>query len=162
LILNDDWVLASRLGFDGVHLGQEDLNEAAPYFAATVRQLMLVGISVHSLDEIRRAIALAPDYIAFGPLFPSSTKSELKPLPTPEQVDCLRLLRREFRGPIIGIGGIDPKHAPAAVDLGVDCLAFEAWGRILAHCSTTPEECLSALNLVKNLDLVSADSHPGA
>ncbi len=71
-ILNDFPELASELGADGVHIGQDD----GPL--AGVREIMgpgkLIGRSTHSLDQARAALAEGFDYIGFGPLFPTPTK----------------------------------------------------------------------------------------
>ncbi len=71
-ILNDFPELASELGADGVHIGQD----GGPLSAA--REIMgpgkLIGRSTHSLDQARAALAEGFDYIGFGPLFPTPTK----------------------------------------------------------------------------------------
>lgn len=71
-ILNDFPQLASELGADGVHIGQDD----GPLAAA--REIMgagkLIGRSTHSLEQARAALAEGFDYIGFGPLFPTPTK----------------------------------------------------------------------------------------
>lgn len=71
-ILNDDPELASELGADGVHIGQEDGS------LASARTMMgegkLIGRSTHSLEQARAALAEGFDCIGFGPLFPTPTK----------------------------------------------------------------------------------------
>ena len=72
LVVNDYWQLALDLGCDFIHLGQEDLATAdVPAIkAAGVK----IGMSTHSDEELERALALVPDYIALGPVYPTILK----------------------------------------------------------------------------------------
>ena len=72
LVVNDYWELAIELGCDWLHLGQEDLDTAdlGAIRAAGIR----LGISTHDDAELDRALALDPDYIALGPIYPTILK----------------------------------------------------------------------------------------
>ncbi len=70
-IVNDRPDVAYALGADGVHLGQNDLPISA---ARAVLPSRVIGLSTHEQDQIDRAVALDPDYIAVGPVNETPTK----------------------------------------------------------------------------------------
>jgi thiamine-phosphate pyrophosphorylase len=102
LIVNDRLDIALAVGADGVHLGQTDLPlEAA---LALVGNRLALGISTHNLDQVHRAVAVAPAYIAYGPIFATTTKQN------PDPVQGVTALRAAVRAagdiPVVAIGGI--------------------------------------------------------
>lgn len=103
LIINDHVVLARRVGADGVHLGQEDLEMTS---VSTARAIMgsaaIVGVSTHSLSQAMAAVPLAPDYIGIGPLFATGTK----PTAAPIGLETLREVSQKVSLPAFAIGGI--------------------------------------------------------
>ncbi|MFA6562841.1 MAG: thiamine phosphate synthase [Verrucomicrobiia bacterium] len=103
LIINDHVALARRVGADGVHLGQEDL-QTMPVAAAraAIGSAALVGVSTHSLAQAKAAELLAPDYIGIGPLFATGTK----PTAAPIGLATLRDVSRQVSLPAFAIGGI--------------------------------------------------------
>ncbi len=118
LILNDDAHMAASLGFDGVHVGQGDLD----VFAA--RSLLganrTLGISTHNQAQLQTADLGPADYVAIGPVFPTGTKVNA------EQVVGLEGVRRarELTGkPLVAIGGISASNARAVLDAGADSIA---------------------------------------
>lgn len=118
LIINDDVMLASEIGADGVHLGQEDLS------LTLARQILgaeaIIGVSCY--NKLAQAIAAeqaGADYIAFGRLFPSTTKPE----PIYASLDLLREARRTLNLPIVAIGGITIENAPSVIKAGADAIA---------------------------------------
>ncbi|MFG6431370.1 bifunctional hydroxymethylpyrimidine kinase/phosphomethylpyrimidine kinase [Roseateles sp. LYH14W] len=107
LIVNDHWRAALALGVGFVHLGQEDLlalDTAARADLAQARARGLrLGISSHSLWELARAVAWAPDYIACGPVWPTLTKA----MPwRPQGLDNLAWWAAMSPVPVVGIGGV--------------------------------------------------------
>ncbi|MEX2518742.1 MAG: thiamine phosphate synthase, partial [Paracoccaceae bacterium] len=72
LVVNDHWRLAIDLRCDFIHLGQEDLDEAD--IPAIRRAGLRLGLSTHDRAELDRALALEPDYIALGPVYPTILK----------------------------------------------------------------------------------------
>jgi len=72
LIVNDHWQLALAAGCDFVHLGQGDLQGAD--LGALRRAGVRLGISTHDEHELERALALAPDYVALGPIYHTTLK----------------------------------------------------------------------------------------
>ena len=104
-IVNDRPDLAVLADADGIHLGQTDLplKEAR----RIVGPDRLIGLSTHTSEQLRAAIAVAPDYIAVGPMFDSSTKPQ-DHIAGPE---LLTLALRETQIPIVPIGGITSANA---------------------------------------------------
>ncbi len=121
LFINDYWELAIQHGAYGVHLGQEDLDDAD--IAAIRRAGLRLGISTHSWAEIARAHALRPSYIAIGPIFPTTTKvmkfSERGIDRLQQWVD---LLREDYT--LTAIGGINRERAPQVLATGVGSCAL--------------------------------------
>lgn len=72
LVVNDYWEFAIDEGVPFVHLGQEDLDTAD--VAAIRRAGLRLGVSTHDHGELDRALALRPDYVALGPVFPTVLK----------------------------------------------------------------------------------------
>lgn len=115
LIINDDWEAALRLRAYGVHLGQDDLENAPieDLYAAGLR----LGISTHNEAELQRAEEYAPSYIAIGTVFASPSKPFAH---QPIGVDGFRALRSRTRRPVVAIGGLTPARAPALRSAGAD------------------------------------------
>ena len=119
LIINDRVDVALALSADGVHLGQTDLP------ADVARSLMgrnaLIGVSTHNLAQAELATQLPVDYVAFGPIFPTSTKTNPDPLVGP---GSLRAVRAVVAGlPLVAIGGITISNALEAWNAGADAVA---------------------------------------
>ena len=102
LIVDDRADIALLGGADGVHLGQTDLTlEEARCIVGPGR---IIGLSTHSLAQAREAIAQSPDYIGFGPVYPTPTKA------IPDPTVGTQLLREAVAlspVPVVAIGGID-------------------------------------------------------
>lgn len=118
LIVNDDLALALQVKAHGLHLGRDDGELAA---ARTAFPGLLGASCYDSLDLAKRAAAAGADYIAFGSVFPSSTKpgAVRAPLSLFEAARALGL-------PTVAIGGITLANAPELVRAGADCLAVIA------------------------------------
>jgi hydroxymethylpyrimidine kinase/phosphomethylpyrimidine kinase/thiamine-phosphate diphosphorylase len=104
LFVNDYWELAMQMGAYGVHLGQEDLAALGEVGRRAVTQSDLaLGVSSHSLWELARAKALAPAYIACGPVWPTTAKA----MPwQPQGLDNLSWWCAMAGSPVAAIGGI--------------------------------------------------------
>ena len=104
LFINDHWRLAAELGATAIHLGQEDLLALGDAGRAELRATGLsLGISSHAVWELCRARALAPAYIACGPVWPTTTKD----MPwRPQGLDNLAWWTRAAGTPVVAIGGI--------------------------------------------------------
>ena len=120
LIVNDYWQLAIELGCDYVHLGQEDLDTAD---TGAIRAAgVALGVSTHSHEELERALALEPDYIALGPVYPTI----LKKMKWREQglARVSEWKRRIGSIPLVGIGGISLERAQGVFGAGADSVAL--------------------------------------
>ena len=117
-LINDRADVADLCGADGVHLGQEDVSpETARRFLGASP---LIGYSTHTLDQARRAAALPVDYIAIGPVFPTTTKENPDPVVGLSLVSEVRALTKK---PLVAIGGITMENAPAVLAAGADAVA---------------------------------------
>lgn len=104
LFINDHWRLAAELGAAAVHLGQEDLLALGDAGRAELRATGVgLGISSHAVWELCRARALAPAYVACGPVWPTTTKD----MPwRPQGLDNLAWWTRAAGTRVVAIGGI--------------------------------------------------------
>lgn len=111
-IVNDRPDIAKLAEADGVHLGQDDM----PVMAArrVVGPDALIGVSTHSLDQVRRAVLDGADYIGVGPTFPSRTK-EFEEFPG---LAFVRAVAAETSLPAFALGGIDPMNVGQVVAAG--------------------------------------------
>ena len=119
LFVNDHWRLAQRLGAPGVHLGQEDLLALGDAGRAALRTSGLaLGISSHSLWELARTTAIAPRYVACGPVWPTLTKA----MPwRPQGLDNLAWWCAMAGRPVVAIGGLlEAAQFEAAAACGAD------------------------------------------
>ena len=117
-IVNDRCDVALAVGADGVHLGQEDLPLADA--RALVGSRMFIGISTHTLAQALGSEAGGADYIGFGPIFPTRTKSDPEPVVGIEQ---LREVCARVRLPVVAIGGIHAANIRAVADAGPAAVA---------------------------------------
>lgn len=117
LVVNDRLDLALAVQADGFHVGQEDL--PAPRARRILPASMFLGVSIHSVEQARRAEADGADYVAVGSIFPTPTKAEFQLV----GLDLLRAVRREVRAPLIAIGGITSDNAAEAIRAGADGVA---------------------------------------
>lgn len=116
LVVNDYWRLAIDEGCDFVHLGQEDL--AGADVAALRRHGISLGVSTHDDAELDRALAVSPDYVALGPVWPTLLK-EMKF--GPQGLDRLTIWKKRVGDiPLVAIGGITPGRACLALAAGAD------------------------------------------
>jgi thiamine-phosphate pyrophosphorylase len=118
LILNDRADLAVLAGWDGVHVGQDDL---APEDARRVVGVeRLVGVSTHSDEQVRVADGSGADYVAVGPVFATGTKVDAEPVIGLDGVRRARVLTGK---PIVAIGGITRENVRSVIEAGADSVA---------------------------------------
>jgi thiamine-phosphate pyrophosphorylase len=118
LILNDRVSLVRASGFDGVHVGQEDLSPAE--VRAKLGSDLLIGVSTHSERQLISAGAGPADYVAIGPVFATLSKQVPDPVVGLEGVRTARLLTVK---PLVAIGGINRANCAAVIDAGADSVA---------------------------------------
>lgn len=121
LILNDRAELVARLGWAGVHVGQNDLS------AAEARSLVgdeaWVGLSTHNEEQTRAADLEPVNYVAVGPVFATASKANPDPVIGLEGVRRARTLTEK---PLVAIGGITPATAASVIEAGADAVAVIA------------------------------------
>ncbi|WP_198022779.1 thiamine phosphate synthase [Methylosinus sp. LW3] len=116
LVVNDYWRLAIDLSCDFVHLGQGDLDTAD--IAAIRAHGIRLGVSTHDETELERALALSPDYIALGPIYPTLLKQMAF---APQGLEKIGQWKRRIGEiPLVAIGGLTPERARAALAAGAD------------------------------------------
>jgi thiamine-phosphate pyrophosphorylase len=119
-VVNDRPDIAKLVGADGVHLGQDDLPVAAA--RRVVGPDVLIGVSTHNLDQVRRAVIDGADYLGIGPTFPSSTKS-FDHFPG---LDFVREATAETTLPAFALGGIGPANVAEVVKAGTERIAVSS------------------------------------
>ena len=118
LFMNDRADLCLAAGFDGVHLGQDDLS---PEGARTVLgNRRWIGVSTHNIEQTKRTAESEADYVAIGPVFATTTKKNPDPVIGLEGVRAARALTSK---PLVAIGGITRANARSVIDAGADSVA---------------------------------------
>jgi thiamine-phosphate pyrophosphorylase len=119
LIVNDYWRAAIVAGAEHLHLGQEDLADAD---LAAIREAKLtLGLSTHDDEELATALAAKPDYVALGPIFPTTLKSmRFAPQGIPKITEWKK---RVGSIPLVAIGGIKFEQAAEIFAAGADSIA---------------------------------------
>jgi thiamine-phosphate pyrophosphorylase len=119
LVVNDYWRAAVEAGAQHLHLGQEDLAEAD---VGAIRAAGLtLGLSTHDDEELATALRHAPDYIALGPIYPTTLKAMRF---APQGLDKIGAWKRRIGAiPLVAIGGITLERAPAVFAAGADAIA---------------------------------------
>jgi thiamine-phosphate pyrophosphorylase len=118
LIMNDRADLCLAAGFDGVHVGQEDLSPEA--VRAIIGPDRWLGVSTHNPEQLREADLTTADYLAIGPVFATSSKDKSDPVVGLEGVRRARSLTRK---PLVAIGGITRANAASVIDAKADSVA---------------------------------------
>jgi thiamine-phosphate pyrophosphorylase len=120
VIVNDRIDLAMVLEADGVHLGQDDLPPAE------ARRLLgpdaIIGYSTHTVEQARKAMELPIDYLAFGPVFPTSTKERPDAVVGTEVLSEIAKLAGKL--PLVAIGGINESNLERTLSSGATSAAI--------------------------------------
>lgn len=120
LIINDRVDIALAAKAHGVHLGQDDMPPDA------ARKLLgdqaIIGYSTHNIDQATNALTLPIDYVAIGPIFATSTKTDTSPV---LGLEGLRAVRKVVGAvPLVAIGGISHANARDVIEAGADSVAL--------------------------------------
>jgi thiamine-phosphate pyrophosphorylase len=119
LVVNDYWRAAIDAGAHHVHLGQEDLAEAD--VTAIRRAGLTLGLSTHDDAELDNALRHAPDYVALGPIYPTTLKAMRF---APQGLHRITLWKQRIgKRPLVAIGGITLERAAAVFAAGADSIA---------------------------------------
>ncbi len=116
LIVNDYWQVAIDEGCSWVHLGQEDLIDAD--VKALRRAGIRIGVSTHDHAELEKGLAIDPDYVALGPIWPT----QLKQMPWAPQGTGRLAEWKWLIGdrPLVAIGGLTLERALLCLRAGAD------------------------------------------
>jgi thiamine-phosphate pyrophosphorylase len=119
LVVNDYWRAAIVAGAEHLHLGQEDFAEAD---LSEIRKAGLtLGLSTHDDAELATALAAEPDYVALGPIFPTTLKSMRF---APQGIAKISEWKKRVGNiPLVAIGGIKFEHASEIFAAGADSIA---------------------------------------
>jgi thiamine-phosphate diphosphorylase len=147
LVVNDYWRLAIEEGCEFVHLGQDDLDGAdlGALKAAGVR----LGVSTHDERELERALALSPDYVALGPIYPTLLKAMRF---APQGLARIGEWKTRVGAiPLVAIGGLTPERAQASLRAGADsaCVVTDVLRH--AHPEARAKEWLAATAAYRSL-----------
>lgn len=117
-VINDRPDIAMLCGADYLHLGQDDIDIEE---ARSIVGDMKIGLSTHSIQQAKDALAKNPDYIGFGPIYPTNAKA--KP-DVPVGVEQLKEVLSFSSVPVVAIGGIFPENIHEVVRAGAKNIAM--------------------------------------
>jgi len=140
IIVNDRVDIALALKVAGVHLGQEDL---APEAARRILgHDAIIGFSTHNLEQAQLAAQMPVDYVAIGPIFPTTTKDSLN---QPVGLEGLQRVREALGAiPLVAIGGITSENSALVLKAGADAVA------IIRDIWQPPGETLNKIRGLRN------------
>jgi thiamine-phosphate pyrophosphorylase len=118
LIMNDRADLCLAAGFEGVHVGQDDLSPDAARMV--VGDHLLLGVSTHNPAQLKEADGSSADYLAIGPVFATGSKANPDPVIGLEGVRRARALTRK---PLVAIGGITRANCREVIEAGANAVA---------------------------------------
>lgn len=134
IIINDRVDIALAVRADGVHLGQDDMPPKA------ARELLgekaLIGFSTHSPAQASQASTLPIDYLAIGPIFPTSSKNDPDPIVGLAGLEQVRNAVGDL--PVVAIGGICSENIQIVLNEGATCVA------VISGVLTDPQGISSA------------------
>ena len=113
-IINDDVDLAVAVNADGVHVGQEDMR--LEDVRISCRGHKVVGISIHSMEELHKTNVIYADCVGVGPMYTTSSKPDAQLPCGPERIAELRA--EGLTLPCVGIGGITLDNAKPVLEAG--------------------------------------------
>lgn len=117
-IVNDNVEVAIACGADGIHVGQEDTT--ADEVRRRIGRDMILGVSVHTVEEAREAVRNGADYLGLGAVFPTSTKTDVDQMPN----ETLRAICDAVDVPVVAIGGINRSNIGKLTGSGIDGVAL--------------------------------------
>ena len=118
LIMDDRADICLAAGFDGVHVGQEDLSPAGA--RKVIGETLWLGVSTHNAEQVEEADGTSADYIAIGPVFSTTSKANPDPVLGLSGVRAAKALTRK---PLVAIGGINRANCRSVIEAGADSVA---------------------------------------
>ena len=116
--INDNVEIAIKCRADGIHVGQEDME--ASKVRERVGSDMMIGVSVHSVEEALEAVKNGADCLGVGAMFSTSTKTDVNVMPK----ETLRDICAAVDIPVVAIGGIGKSNISQLAGTGVDGVAL--------------------------------------
>ena len=121
LIINDNFILTSKIKADGCHMGQHD---GSLKIARKILKKKILGITCHNSKNLaNNAISNKADYIAFGSFF----KSRLKPKAKKANLNILKWAKKNIKKPIVVIGGINNINYKKLINNGAKYIALSSF-----------------------------------
>ena len=148
LLLNDHVDVAARYEGVGAHVGQGDLD--AREARARLGPDRVLGLSTHSVEDVRRASSLPVDYLGFGPVFSAAGKhragGDLRPVMQARGIAGLKAALRVATVPLVAIGGIDMDNLADVLGAGAPCVA------VISAVTAAPDPRAAARALQRAFD----------
>lgn len=132
-IVNDNVKLAFELEADGIHVGQSDT--PVTEIRQKAKQPFIIGLSVNTLEQAKFSnMDPTIDYLGIGPVFPTQSKTDPKPVVGMEFIHTLR--KHGITKPLVAIGGIKPENVQPLRDSGADGVAVIS---AISHAENVPQ-----------------------
>jgi len=141
LIVNDRLDVALAGGADGIHLGQDDMDLVDARRVAGPD--LIIGVSVTTVEEVKRAEAEGADYLAANGVFPTPTKTDLE---KPVGIEGVRALSRQATLPLVAIGGINADNARSIIEAGAVGIAVVSF---IMNAEKVEERCQTLLEAIR-------------
>ena len=139
LLINDRVDVALAADASGVHLAGKSL---PPRVARGLLEGRLLGVSVHGLHEAREAVEAGVDYVTFGHVYPTSSKSGLAPRGVLELAEIVE----SVEVPVLAIGGVEPSNVHEVLRTGASGVA------VISAILAAPDPASEARKLRRALD----------
>lgn len=141
-IINDNVEIAIKCQADGIHVGQEDME--ASQVRKKVGEDMMIGVSVHSVEEALEAVKKGADCLGVGAMFSTSTKKDVNLLPK----ESLKDICQAVNVPVVAIGGIGKSNIIDLSGTGVDGVALVS---AIFSADNIEEECRNLRKLSEEM-----------
>lgn len=142
LIINDNVKVAVACHADGIHVGQDDME--AKEVRRWIGKSMILGVSVHSVDEAEQAAACGADYLGVGAVFSTTTKHKVSRMP----MEILQSICRAVEVPVVAIGGINQGNIMELAGSGVDGVALVS---AIFSAENIEEQCQSLRRMAEEM-----------
>lgn len=147
VLLNRKPHLVARCGADGIQIGSSEISRINR-FRRVMPEGAIVGVSCHSGREIQQAYEAGADFATISPMFPTASKPEATSFVSVEQV---ALWQRQYRMPLVALGGIGLEEARLLKAYGINRVACI---RSVLACASNIEVLSNVLSLRRALGLI--------